>query len=188
MGMHVHSLGELPTGAERGYYVYILDYGWREPIEEALRSNFQHMANLASRSDAVVLQGMVGCHFEDEVLSWHHINGQDPKDLLPAMLITTRHPNNFRMHFHDEPGAARDHLLLIPLRKCCENASDVVKLIEKVFRDISEKKALADFEIAEEMKAGERGAITDALILQPNFSGVGIDLKRLVAFFRRRTG
>ena len=30
MGLYVHSLGEIPTGAERAYYVYLLDYGWEE--------------------------------------------------------------------------------------------------------------------------------------------------------------
>jgi hypothetical protein len=27
MGLYVHSLGEIPNGAERAYYVYLLDYG-----------------------------------------------------------------------------------------------------------------------------------------------------------------
>jgi hypothetical protein len=28
MGLYVHSIGEIPNGTERGYYVYLLDYGW----------------------------------------------------------------------------------------------------------------------------------------------------------------
>jgi hypothetical protein len=32
MGLYVHSLAEIPTGAERSYYLYLLDYGWEEPL------------------------------------------------------------------------------------------------------------------------------------------------------------
>jgi hypothetical protein len=28
MGLYVHSLGEIPAGTERAYYVYLLDYRW----------------------------------------------------------------------------------------------------------------------------------------------------------------
>jgi hypothetical protein len=44
MSLHVQSLDYLPANAPRGYYVYLLDYGWREPLGEALRNNFQRMA------------------------------------------------------------------------------------------------------------------------------------------------
>src|ERR1039457_3514542 len=75
MGLYVHSIGELPTEAYRSYYVYLLDYGWDETFGEAVRSNLPRMADAASRSDAVVIHGPRGMHFEDEVLSWHDING-----------------------------------------------------------------------------------------------------------------
>jgi len=57
MGLYVHSLAEIPTGAERSYYLYLLDYGWEEPLGEAVRANLPRMAELASRSDAVVIHG-----------------------------------------------------------------------------------------------------------------------------------
>ena len=59
----------LPDEAIRRYYVYLLDYGWEEPLGRALRDNFDIMANLASRSDAVVLLGLRGSEFNDEVFS-----------------------------------------------------------------------------------------------------------------------
>ena len=37
MGLHIHSLGQLPATAERAYYVYLLDYGWHEPLGAAGR-------------------------------------------------------------------------------------------------------------------------------------------------------
>jgi len=30
MGLTIHSLNELPQGVERGFYVYLLDYGWHD--------------------------------------------------------------------------------------------------------------------------------------------------------------
>jgi hypothetical protein len=89
MGLYVHSLGEIPTGAERAYYVYLLDYGWEEALGNAVRANLPRMADMASRSKAVVIHGPRGVHFEDEVLSWHRVNGQDAKNILPAILITS---------------------------------------------------------------------------------------------------
>ena len=186
MGLMIHSLGELPAEAARGYYVYLLDYGWDEPLGDVLHKNFSKMAALASANDAVVLKGTVGSHFEDEVLSWHHVNGQPSDDLLPAVLITTRHPSEFREYDRREREHLEDRMLLIPLRKACDSSSDVANLIEKIFRDIKEKKALADFEVAEELSRGKKGAIVDALILEPNIAGIGINLNHIVNFLLGR--
>ena len=67
MGLYVHSLGEIPIGAQRAYYVYLLDYGWEEELGNAVRANLPRMADLASRANAVVIHGPRGVHFEDEV-------------------------------------------------------------------------------------------------------------------------
>lgn len=181
MGLYVHSLGEIPTGAERAYYVYLLDYGWEEALGNAVRANLPRMADMASRSNAVVIHGPRGVHFEDEVLSWHRVNGQDAKDILPAILITTRHPSTFR-----EPSAAgkskkesRDALLLLPLRKVCKSSEDVAELLQRVFEDIRSKKRLSKFRAAKRMRRGVAGALVDAVILQPKVGGIGFDLKKL---------
>jgi len=136
MGLYVHSLGEVPSGAKRNYYVYLLDYGWDEPLGEAIRANIPQMADRASRSNAAVIHGPRGTHFADEVLSWHHINGEPAEDLLPALLITTRHPKTFRESFAGEKAAPvpKDALLLVPLKKICSNASQVVDLVDRVFK------------------------------------------------------
>jgi hypothetical protein len=178
MGLKIHSLSELPEEASRGYYVYLLDYGWEEPLGKALRDNFDRMAEVASRHDAAVLMGL-GNEFNDEVLSWHRINGKDAEDLLPAILITNKHPSHFsRMHGswnHD-----KDHLVLIPLRGHCKNATDVAILIDGIFRDVKARKPLANFSIANEDRAGIKQAIVDAVVLRPTVGGVGVDLKALL--------
>ena len=100
MGLRIHSLGELPIEAIRGYYVYLLDYGWHEPLGKALKDNFDKMSEMASKNDAVVMQGTDGCEFEDEVLSCHQINGLPSEEILPAILITNTHPRQFQSETH----------------------------------------------------------------------------------------
>ena len=56
MGLMIHSLGELPIEAKREYYLYLLDYGWHEDLTGVLYKNFEKMADLASRHDAVVFR------------------------------------------------------------------------------------------------------------------------------------
>jgi len=188
MGLMIHSLGELPADAHRAYYVYLLDYGWDEPLGEVLFKNFDRMADHASRNNAVVIRGVVGAHFADEVLSWHHVNGQPAETILPAILLTTRNPHEFRdPEMPHSNGSQPQHpMLLVPLRDACKTTADVATLIDRLFVDIRNGKELSQFHIAAELKRGKNGAITDALILRPTFSGVGVDLKQILAWFKGR--
>lgn len=183
MGLYIHSLGEIPTGTERAYYIYLLDYGWEEALGNAIRANLPRMADMASRSNAVVIHGPRGVHFEDEVLSWHRVNGQDATDILPAILITTRHPSTFGKSFAPKKSRreSMDALLLLPLRKICKSSDDVVALIQRIFEDIKSKKRLSKFQAAKRMRRGVAGALVDAVILQPKIGGIGFDLKKFFA-------
>lgn len=181
MGLYVHSLGELPDSTERKYYLYLLDYGWEEPLGEAMRKNLPQMADKASRSQSVVIHGPRGVHFEDEVLSWHHVNGEPAENILPALLITTRHPSTIRESYSPATGrrVPQDAMLLVPLRKVCKSAQDVADLIQKVFADISAEKPLLEFQITREMRKGAGRSLVDAVVLEPNIAGVGVDLKKI---------
>lgn len=184
MGLLIHSLGELPSYVKRGYYIYLLDYGWHEPLGEALNKNFATMSSIASQHDAVVLKGIVAEHFTDEVLSWHSINGQEAKKLLPAILITRISPNEFKEHhLTDSPD---NRLLFIPLQETCKTTTDVANLISQIFADIKDRKALSDFEITREFKLGKYGAVVDALELKPNIAGVGINLNQIIGNFLKK--
>jgi hypothetical protein len=188
MGLMIHSLGEIPASAQRGYFVYLLDYGWDEPLGEVLSKNFGRMADQASRNNAVVIRGVVGAHFADEVLSWHHVNGQSAEDILPAVLVTTKNPHEF----HDGQGPLADGkqhhppMLLVPLRDACKSTADVATLLDRLFADIRDGKQLSQFQIARELHRGKNGALADALILRPTISGVGIDLKQIYSWFMGR--
>ncbi len=190
MGLMIHSLENIPISVRRDYFIYLLDYGWQEPISRALHDNFDRMAQLASKTKAVVIKGTELAHFQNEVLSWHHINNEDAEDLLPALLITNAHPSYFLekkenfsgkrniVRVDDEYGDLK--LILVPFKRLCTNTGEVVSIIEKIFRNISEGKDLSNFKIAKTMKKGLGGAIVDAVVLEPNISGIGFDFKKFL--------
>ncbi|WP_249032585.1 hypothetical protein [Tenebrionicola larvae] len=194
MGLHVHSLNNIPKTANRDYFIYLLEYGWKEPLAQALNDNFNKMANIAAQTRAVVIKGTELGHFENEVFSWHGINNERG-EILPALLITNTHPSYFMENNHGyrrERGLYREtkngelKLILIPIKKFCTTTPEVISLIEKVFSDIESGRDLSDFKIAKETQKGIGSAIVDSIILEPNFYGVGFSLKRLSNFLRGR--
>jgi hypothetical protein len=67
MGLYVHSVARLPEGLDQDYFVYILDYGWDEPLGDVVRANFTNMADLAARNRAVVIAGTDRRAFSEEI-------------------------------------------------------------------------------------------------------------------------
>ena len=180
MGLYIHSLDQIPSEANRGYFVYLLDYGWTEPLGEALMKNYERMAHIASQNNAVIIKG-TSEHFVDEVFSWHQINGEEGGDVLPAILITNRHPEEFReRHSNRQQKAIEENLklVIVPLKKFCRTTTDVMSLVDKIFIDIREKRDLNEFKVSKSLKRGVGRALADALILEPNFSGVGFNFKQ----------
>ena len=77
-------------------------------------------------------------------------------------------------------------MILIPLKKFCSTTTDVVSLVEKIFNDIRAHKDLEDFRIYREMKKGFGRAIADAIILEPNFGGIGFSFSKMIEYFRKK--
>jgi len=188
MGLYVNSVSELPLSESRAYYIYVLDYyNWDEPISNTLKANAERIAAFCSANDAVMVKGLPDSHFGSEVLSWVKINGQGPGLVLPALLITTIHPSYFMEPYNPESfEEIKESLIFLKIRDICKDPTDVVNLLEKIFNDIKEKRAIKDFTVAQEQRKGEHGAIVDALILEPNFAGVGVDIKKLVSWAKNK--
>jgi hypothetical protein len=193
MGLHVHSLTNIPKSENRDYWIYLLEYGWHEPLAQTLNDNFTKMAARAAVTRAVVIKGTEIGHFENEVFSWHRINNEQADEILPAILITNAHPSYFLdngMRFQQRHGLFRESdsnnmkLVLIPLKKFCKTSTEVISLIERIFTDIEAGRDLSEFKIAKEVNKGVGSAIVDSIILEPNFSGVGFSFKKLGAFLR----
>lgn len=185
MGLYIHSLEHIPTSASRDYFVYLLDYDWHEPLGQALRDNYEHMSAIAAKNNAVVIRGTEE-HFSNEVLSWHQVNGENSRDLLPAILIANKHPIHFRDKKNSQAIKSDPNLkmILIPLKKSCKTTTDVVSLIHTIFEDIKSEKDLDGFSIARELKPGMGRALVDSLILEPNISGIGISFKKLFGWLK----
>jgi hypothetical protein len=201
MGLYVHSLSRLPLGLEREYYLYVLDYGWDEPLGQAINANFRRIAELAARNQAVVIAGtdprafadeVLSVHFDNPQFSWSNVNGEDGEEVLPALMISTIHPQKFRSETLDYQlprvgkGVADEKLILIPLKSACKDSTEVFALVERIFRDIAAKKPLEGFAIAKEIKAGKGNAFSDAFILKPALWGIGVDLKEPANKFKAK--
>ena len=176
MGLMIHSLEEIPSNIERKYYLYLLDYGWEEPLSKAIKENFNKISDQASKSNSVFIIG-TNDHVDNEILSWHHINGEDGEEVLPSILITTLNPHAFRELKYPMKQKLTPKIILIPLKKYCKTSTEVISLIIQIFKDIKEEKELKKFSIIKEMKKGIGKRLLDGVILQPNFNGVGIDIK-----------
>lgn len=194
MGLMVHSLEGIPEEHNRDYFIYLLDYGWREPLSEALRQNFGRMATLASekKNAVVIMRTDEGVHFSDEVLSWHSINGDDAEknELLPAILVTNRHPIEFKRRGDSFSGndtvEPNLKMILFPLKKYCSTTSEVVTLIQKIFTKIKNGEDLANFNIVEEKNRGVDGAIASSLVIEPSQTGTNIAFNTIQDYFLRR--
>lgn len=192
MGLMIHSLEGLSEGHHRDYFIYLLDYGWNEPLSDALRNNFGQMATRASKkkSAVVIMSTEVGTHFSDEVLSWHSINGDDvdSEQLLPAILVTNRHPAEFRKRALREDIKAENDLkmILFPLKKYCKDTTEVVSLIQQIFTSIKLGKDLDNFGITKVKKKGIGGAIANSILLEPNFAGMGFSFNKLINYLKEK--
>ena len=69
MGLMVHSLDEIPESVNRDYYIYLLDYGWKEPLSEVIIQNYTQIADISSKRNAVFISGTIGSHVNNEILS-----------------------------------------------------------------------------------------------------------------------
>jgi len=190
MGLKISTIAAIPESVSRDYYLYILDYyNWDEPIGNTLRSSFDKIAKFASENNSVAIQGIPESHFYSELMSWESINGIDPKELLPALMITSIHPKYFLERDNQESRGEKipeDKLVFIELGKTCKTPQDVLKLIEKVFKDIKDKKKIEDFQIKKELKGGIGKILNDTIILEPNIAGVGISINNIFKFLSKK--
>lgn len=186
MGLKISTIAALPSNVEREYYLYVLDYyNWDEPISNTLRNSFDKIAKFAAENDAVVIQGIPESHFYSELLSWESINGIEPSEILPALMITTIHPSHF-LEAHDRQfygNIPEDKLIFIELKKVCKNPTDVITLIQKIMSDIKNKKNIKNFSIKEKPKKSIGKKLNECIILEPNMAGVGINLNKIIDNF-----
>jgi hypothetical protein len=183
MGLMIHSLDEISIDLKRNFYLYLLDYGWQQPLSRVIHENFSKISDVMSKNQSVFLMGTVGSHFDDQVLSWHHINGKSGEEILPAFLITSKHPKEFLDHGFRSQKISLEYqhsMILIPIKDFCKSEQDVVELLRKILNDIKSGDEIQNFKIKKEMQKGLMGAVVDSFILEPNVGGLGLNLNNII--------
>lgn len=190
MGLKINTLAEIPESVSKSYYLYILDYyNWDEPIGNTLRSSFDKIAEFATKNDSVIIQGISESHIHTELMSWESINGIDPKTLLPALMITTIHPKYFFDRDNKQIKREKipeDNLIFLEIGKICKTPQEVIKLIEKIFKDIQDKKEIKNFTVKKELKSGVGKVLNNTIILEPNIAGFGVNINNLFKFLSKK--
>ena len=79
-------------------------------------------------------------------------------------------------------------MVLLPLKKFCKTETDVVGLVQLIFKDIKAEEPLGSFKVAREIKAAPFDRAYDALVLEPNIMGIGIDIKKVLTFLKPKFG
>lgn len=189
MGLKISTIAAIPENIDREYYLYILDYyNWDEPISKTLRESFDKIAGFAAENNSAVIQGIPESHFYSELFSWEAVNGIDPKELLPALMITKIHPTYFLMRDQGKSILKEpvDSIIFLEIGKICKSPQDVIKVIEKIFRDIKEKKKIGDFQVKKELKSGIGKILNDTIILEPNIAGVGVNINNIFNYLSKK--
>lgn len=77
-------------------------------------------------------------------------------------------------------------MVFIEIGKVCNTSLDVLKLIEKVFQDIKDKKEIKDFKVKKELKGGIGKILNDTIILEPNIAGIGVNINNIFKFLAEK--
>ena len=185
MGLKVSTIARLPLDSDREYFVYFLDYGWDDSFSEVMYNNFDNFASGLAGQNGLVIAGLNRQEFADEVLSWHSLNGEPTDELLPAILVSGCHPEEFRRSNEfgrgwsegNEGVRKHDGAILIPLRDVCKSPDDVVPIISSILGSIRNRQKIEEFDILRQMGGSDKEA--EIFVLQPNFYGIGVDLKAI---------
>lgn len=181
MGVKVTSLAQIPSDLDIPYFIYLLTSHYPYRIDGALRKSFNIFAKEAGKRDFVAFEGLVG-EFGGEVMNAYSIDGIPNDEILPAILISTVNPHQFKaVQGIDKigPFQKNEKVILISLRELCSSEDDVFDIVRQLILDMREKKDLSNFSIVRTKKT----KFLDALILEPNFSGVGVKVKELWKYF-----
>lgn len=65
------------------------------------------------------------------------------------------------------------------IREVCKSPQDVVRIIEKVLKDIKDKKEIKDFRVKKELKGGIGKILNDAIILESDSNGKSVSKKSI---------
>lgn len=85
-----------------------------------------------------------------------------------------------------EESNPEDKIVFLEIGKICKSPQDVVRLLEKIFRDIQDKKEIRDFRVKKELRSGIGKILNDAIILEPNIAGIGVNVNSIFKFLSKK--
>ena len=180
MGVKVTSIAQIPLDLDIAYYIYLLTSRFPYLSSLALEQAFDVMAREAGTGDFIALQGTTH-EFGGEVMNAYSIDGIPVEKILPAVLITSVNPHKFeqiRSIDTTGPFKPKERVVLISLRNENITEEHVFKLLEGIIADIRAGKKLCNFSCA----TNKKSKFLDALILEPNFYGIGFKPKEIWSF------
>jgi hypothetical protein len=188
MGLYISHLDSVTIGSDRSLYLYLLDYGWPDgQWEQIFKLHFMKMADLASKSGAVVIGSMRGVHFANEVLNYYTVGDLNADEVLPAIMITKHRPEFFKEESNRDTTVDGNvgRVLIIPLRDFCKNEEDFVVAIQSIFDDLKSQKDLHNFKVSKNdvrLRPSRNAGrfLLDAVELKPGAFGFSVNIKRLL--------
>ena len=175
MGYMLNSLGNLPIDDKIGFYIFVVNGGWRGGLYDIIERNF---ANIAKKigSNAVIAKGLDSEAWSSQIAKKYF--GERHGELfhaLPALFLTDAHPEKL----------TRQSLrLIIPLRDVEKRFGDWDSFFGSLSKFAIERdpEFLQRFQDADDaIAAGNR-----ILEIKPNFYGIGINVNALIDRLRAR--
>jgi hypothetical protein len=203
MGLLVSHLSTITKHPSRSLYIYLLDFGWPEgKYEQLFKDHFQAMAKRASETGSLIIASHRGVHFANDVLSYYRVLDLDTEKVLPALLITKTPPSYFKetegprerlVPDIETDDLCRDNIVVVPLKTCCTTPEEFASLMESAFSDLSKGTQIPNFRVAEHDKYHDKPLrpssmavsakrIGKSIVIEPNFFGIGVDLKKLLGW------
>jgi hypothetical protein len=184
MGLVISALTEINADLKRSCWLYLLDYGLKSEVSEALRKNFFHYAERSSEAGSVFIMGS-SHHVQSDILSWHSVFGLPGERHLPALLVCTINPRlimDESVRREDLSGQGHK-AILIPLTGSNITVEEALIRVDQVFDQIVKNDLDSIFE---EQSTNPTDNPVPVIMLQPNISGVGINFNELYRRFRDR--
>jgi len=175
VGYLLNSLSNLPVDDEVNFYIFVINGQWDEPLYGMMEKNFATVAKNIGNS-AVIARGLDPAAFVAEVQDKYVGHDQDDLwGLLPALLITDRHPDRL------DDKAMR---LVIPLREAdtrCGGWPNFFRLLSD-FVQFRSDEFLQHFQKKEDVI----GDLNRFIEIKAEFFGIALNVNEIFAWWRER--
>lgn len=174
MGYRVTTLGHLAIEEGVDLYFFVVKSGWKSELSRAIDENFDAIARRIGPHNSAIVDGLNDA-WAGEILN-HYFGDKSGTVRLncPLMLITDSHPSNV---------TAETMRLVAPLDEIHGRFGNFDRFFEELgnYAEYRDTTFLDKFED----KSDVLGNLNEAILIQPNFYGFGVNVNRLIDIVRR---